>query len=222
MLTSPLLAHVPHGFTTRADGDDWPFFDGRPVVRLNQVHSPDAVVVRASDLPGGRIRADAMVTADRTVALAIVTADCAPVLFADPAAGVVGAAHAGWRGALGSVIVNTITAMEELGAEAERVRAVIGPAIAQQSYEVDAALHDRFVAEAPGAARFFTAGAPEKWQFDLPGFVADRLAAAGVGGIADLALDTYADPDRFFSYRRATHQGAERREGRQTSLVALP
>jgi YfiH family protein len=150
--------------------------------------------------------------------LGIVTADCAPVLLADAAAGVIGAAHAGWRGAHGGVMENTVRAMEQLGADRARVAAAIGPAIARDSYEVD----ERFRASfEPEDAPLFTAGRPGHWQFDLAGYVARRLRTAGLGTVETLALDTYAEPARFFSYRRATHL-AEPTYGRQFSLIGLP
>jgi YfiH family protein len=141
------------------------------------------------------------------------------VLLADREAGVIGAAHAGWRGAHGGVIESTVAAMERLGASRAGIAAAIGPAIAQPSYEVDSAFRDAF-AELDG--RFFAPGRdPGHWQFDLEGYVASRLLEAGVGAIDRLGLDTYLDDDRFFSYRRATHRG-EPTYGRQFSLIGLP
>jgi YfiH family protein len=152
--------------------------------------------------------------------LAIVTADCAPVLLADREAGVVGAAHAGWKGAIGGVTDATIAAMEALGADRRRIAAAIGPCIARASYEVDASFRDRFLANAAGNACFFDAGAPGHWQFDLEGYVAHRLESAGITAVAMLGEDTYAQADRFFSFRRATHRG-EPAYGRQMSLIGL-
>jgi polyphenol oxidase len=157
------------------------------------------------------------VTARPGLLLGVITADCAPVLLADIEAGVAGAAHAGWRGALGGVIENTVLAMTGLGAQRDRIRAAIGPTIAQRSYEVDEAMRERFPAVAD---RFFAAGRPGHWQFDLPGFVARCLADAGIRAVDDLAQDTYANETRFFSFRRATHRG-EATGGRQTSVIGL-
>ena len=189
-------------------------------VFVKQVHSPIALRVDAP-FDGERPDADALVTATPGLALAIVTADCAPVLLADGQAGVVGAAHAGWRGAFGGVLEAVVEEMTLLGARRENIAAAIGPTIAQPSYEVDEAFRDRFLEADPAHERFFRGGEPGHFQFDLPAFVSDRLAAAGVGRVDDLALDTYADPARFFSYRRATHRG-ESTDGRQVSLIALP
>ncbi len=190
-----------------------------PAARLatvHQVHSAEAVYVTEPSALDDRPRADAMATDRRGVALGILTADCAPVLFADPYAGVIGAAHAGWRGALAGVTEATIAAMEALGARRERIAAAVGPCIAQASYEVDAAFRDRF-----GEERWFIDARAGKSRFDLPGYVAERLRQAGIGAVDTLALDTYAEPDRFFSYRRATLR-AEADFGRQLSLIALP
>jgi hypothetical protein len=159
-----------------------------------------------------------MVTNRRGLLLGVVTADCAPVLLADRAAGVIGAAHAGWRGAHGGVIENTVAAMERLGAEGSRMVAAIGPAIAQASYEVDAKFRDSF---GSAGERFFRRGRSGHWQFDLEGYIAERLRAGGIEVIEALGLDTYSDQDRFFSYRRATHRG-EPTYGRQFSLIGLP
>jgi YfiH family protein len=183
-----------------------------------QVHSPDVVEVDSPWSHDERPRADGMVTNRPGLLLGIVTADCAPVLLADRAAGVIGAAHAGWRGAHGGVLENTVAAMERLGAERVRIAAAIGPAIAQPSYEVDAKFRENFE---PEDDAFFAPGRPGHWQFDLAGYAAKRLRAAGVGTVEALGLDTYADEDRFFSYRRATHRG-EPTYGRQFSLIGLP
>jgi YfiH family protein len=192
---------------------------GARLVTVYQVHGADCVV--AGDWgEAERPHADALVTDRPGVLLGILTADCAPVLFADRAAGVVGAAHAGWKGALAGVSDATIAAMERLGAQRSRIVAAIGPCIAQASYEVDSAFHDRFCAGAPENARFFASGRPEHFQFDLEGYLAARLAQAGIGGIECLSLDTYRAEDRFFSFRRATHR-AEPDYGRQISMIAL-
>ncbi|WP_027443707.1 polyphenol oxidase family protein [Erythrobacter cryptus] len=243
--TAPLLAGVPHGFFGSAGGAHQFGFGGpgdagaitrlraaaaaaiRPGAVLaapHQVHSSEVVVVDEPwpDEAAGRPVADAVVTRRRGVVLGILTADCAPVLLADPEAGVIGAAHAGWRGAVGGVIANTVAAMEALGASRARIRAAIGPTIAQPSYEVDAPFRAHF---GPEAARFF-APAPQRegmarWLFDLPGFVGAELVAAGVGTVDDLARDTFAEVARYHSHRRASQAGAAN-YGRQISMIALP
>ena len=193
---------------------------GGTLVTLYQIHSAECVTVRGSFDDALRPRADALVTDRPGLALGILTADCAPVLLADRAAGVVGAAHAGWKGALGGVTDSTILAMEALGAKRERIAAAIGPCIARASYEVDAAFAQRFEADDPANERFFAEGRAGHFQFDLEAYVAHRLAAAGVMRVAMLGLDTYADEARFFSYRRATHRG-EPDYGRQISIIGL-
>lgn len=190
---------------------------GAPLVSVHQVHSPTAVVVEQPWDDEARPQADALVTALPGVLLGIVTADCAPVLLADSEAGIVAAAHAGWRGAHGGVIEATVAAMERLGARPARIAAAIGPAIAQASYEVD----DGFLAQFTSAdERFFAPGRAGHCQFDLAGYVASRLRGSGVERIADLATDTYANTDSYFSYRRATHEGAPT-YGRQLSVIGL-
>jgi YfiH family protein len=164
--------------------------------------------------------ADAIVADRPGLALGVVTADCAPVLLADRRAGVVGAAHAGWKGALAGVVDSVVAAMETLGADRSRIAAAVGPAIARRSYEVDDGFRRRFAEAEPDNDRFFAAGRDGHHQFDLEGYVLARLAAAGVTRAEGLGLDTYSDPDRFFSYRRATHRG-EPTYGRQLSLIAL-
>ena len=191
---------------------------GARLATVYQVHSPDVVEVHKPWPHDERPRADAMVTDRPGLLLGVVTADCAPVLLADREAGVIGAAHAGWRGAHGGVIENTVAAMERLGADRSRIAAAIGPAIAQPSYEVDARFRENF---APEDEAFFAPGRPGHWQFDLETYAAKRLRAAGVGTVESLGLDTYSDEDRFFSYRRATHRG-EPAYGRQFSLIGLP
>ncbi|QIG81670.1 peptidoglycan editing factor PgeF [Stakelama tenebrarum] len=193
---------------------------GARLVTLYQVHSADAVSVIEPYEDRLRPHADALVTDRPGLLLGILTADCAPVLLADLAAGVVGAAHAGWKGAIGGVTDSTIAAMETLGADRSRIAAAIGPCIARASYEVDETFLKRFTIEDPENERFFAAGRPGHHQFDLEAYVANRLALAGVGRIEALGLDTYADPDRFFSYRRATHHG-ESDYGRQISVIGL-
>ncbi len=193
---------------------------GGRLVSVFQVHGTDAVTVADPWDDAARPHADALVTARPGLALGIVTADCAPVLLADVAAGVVGAAHAGWKGAVGGVTDATLAAMERLGARRERIAAAIGPCIARGSYEVDDAFALRFDAADPANERFFAPGKPGHHQFDLEAYVAHRLAIAGVTRIAALGLDTYADESRFFSFRRATHRG-EPTYGRQISIIGL-
>lgn len=190
---------------------------GAPLVGVYQVHSPVCVTVTEPWDEADRPHADALVTDRRGVLLGILTADCAPVLLADRAAGVIGAAHAGWKGAVGGVVEATVAAMVALGARREGIAAAVGPCIAQASYEVDAGFRERF---ADDDARFFAAGAPGHWQFDLAGYVVGRLAAAGVGRVESLGLDTYAAPGRFYSFRRATH-AREPDYGRQIALIGL-
>ena len=194
---------------------------GARLVTLHQVHSPDALAVTEPFPDDDRPPADAMVTDRPGLVLGILTADCTPVLFADRQAGVIGAAHSGWKGAIGGVVESTLAEMERLGADRSSVVAAVGPTIGRRSYEVDEGFFRRFVAEDPEHERFFSAGKPGHYQFDLEGFVLARIAAAGVTKVQALGLDTYADPDRFFSYRRATHRG-EPDYGRQISLIALP
>jgi len=194
---------------------------GAALVMVHQVHSATAVVASAPWPDDARPHADAIVADRPGLALGILTADCAPVLLADATAGVIGAAHAGWKGALGGVIEATAAAMESLGASRARIAAAIGPTIARRSYEVDDAFLARFAEVDPENERFFAAGRPGHHQFDLEAYVAARLAEAGIARVEALGLDTYAEPDRFFSFRRATHRG-EKDYGRQISLIALP
>ena len=192
---------------------------GARIVSPHQVHSAQVVV--AGDWPDDdRPHADAVVSDRPGILLGILTADCAPVLFADPEAGVVAAAHAGWKGALAGVTDRTLDAMERLGARRERIAAAIGPCIAQRSYEVDWRFPDPFIAADPAAERFFSEGPSAKPHFDLESYVLARLAAAGLGRVEALGQDTYAQDDHFYSYRRATHR-AEPSYGRQISLIGL-
>ena len=191
---------------------------GSALATVYQVHSADAVTVVRPWAHADRPRADAMATDRPGVLLGIVTADCAPVLLADTEAGVVGAAHAGWRGAHGGVIESVVGEMVGLGAVRERIVAAIGPAIAQASYEVDDSFRTQFAAADDA---FFLPGRPGHWHFDLEAYVAARLRHAGVSKVERLSLDTYADQDRFYSYRRSTHRG-EPNYGRQISLIGLP
>ncbi|WP_137861602.1 MULTISPECIES: peptidoglycan editing factor PgeF [unclassified Sphingomonas] len=194
---------------------------GARLVSVHQVHSADCITVVEPYEDRLRPHADALVTDRRGLILGILTADCAPVLFADAKAGVVGAAHAGWKGAIGGVTDSTVAAMETLGASRDRIVAAIGPCIARASYEVDAGFLARFAEADPDNERFFTEGRREDhWQFDLEAYVAHRLAAAGVRTVEMLGQDTYAQPGHFYSYRRATHRG-EPDYGRQISLIGL-
>ena len=194
---------------------------GAELATVHQCHSAEAVTVTRAWPMDERPNADAMATDRRGILLGIVTADCAPVLFADIEAGVVGAAHAGWRGALGGVTDAAIAAMEGLGARRDRIHAAVGPCIAQASYEVDEGFRSRFIADDPDNARFFIEGPSGRPHFDLEDYVVHRLVAAGIEEVEALNLDTYADPERFFSYRRSTHRG-EPDYGRQLSAIALP
>jgi YfiH family protein len=186
-----------------------------------QIHSPDVVVAETPWPQDARPKADAIVTKVPGLAIGISTADCGPVLFADPHARVLGAAHAGWRGAFGGVIESTLAAMERLGADRARVVAAAGPMISQPNYEVGQELVDRFLAADPANARFFVPAArPGHALFDLPGYVVSRLEAAGVGQIENLAVCTYGNPSQFYSYRRSTHR-AEPDYGRHINAIAL-
>ena len=191
------------------------------LVTLYQVHSPVVVTVDEPWRAGEQPKADGAVTARRGLALGILTADCAPVLFADPQAGVIGAAHAGWRGALGGVLEETVAAMTRLGAEPARIRAAIGPCIAQSSYEVGPEFHARFVGEDPTTAAFFRPSARAGHHlFDLAGYVRSRLGRLILSSIETADADTAADPRRWFSYRRTTLAG-EKDYGRLLSAIAL-
>lgn len=246
ILTSPLLS-ARHGFFTRKGGASSGIFAGlncgagstdqREIVEINrgrvaaamaveitnlmtlhQVHSADAV--HLTQPPQARPQADAMVTATPGLALGILTADCQPVLFCDAKAQVIGAAHAGWRGARDGVLEATIEAMEVLGARRADISAVIGPTISQASYEVGHEFFDTFVADDPETARFFANGAGGKYLFDLPSYGLQRLRAAGIGRAEWTGHCTYRDPERFFSYRRATHH-AEADYGRLIAVIRL-
>ena len=193
---------------------------GAELATVHQVHSADVVYVEHAWPQEERPRADAMVTDRPNLLLGILTADCAPVLFGDTEAGVIGAAHAGWRGALAGVTDSTIAAMEQLGGRRDRIRAVIGPCIGQPSYEVDEGFRMRFLEPDPANARFFADATWGKPHFDLEAYVEHRLRSAGIAAVEALHLDTYADPERFYSYRRATHHG-DADYGRQLSAIAL-
>lgn len=186
---------------------------------VHQVHSPTAVFI---DGPwqGERPRADALVTATPNLAISILTADCTPILFADRDANVIGAAHAGWRGAIGGVIENTVRLMEDHGAQRARIAAAIGPCIHQSSYEVGPEFEAEFRAADPSFAQFFVPGADDRFHFDLPGFCAARLAASGVTQVEMLPLDTYAESRKLHSHRRSVHEKAGD-YGRNCSVIML-
>ncbi|GAA3997476.1 peptidoglycan editing factor PgeF [Sphingomonas humi] len=238
---------LPHGFLGRAGGVSegamaslncgWGSGDDRALIVENRRRAADAVlpgaaivspyqvhgidVLEAGDWSDNeRPPADGLVTDRPGVLLGILTADCAPLLFADREAGVIGAAHAGWRGALGGVAEATIAAMERLGADRSRIAAAIGPTIARASYEVDRAFPEPFLAADPETERFFAEGPAGKPHFDLPAYLLHRLAAAGLRQVEALGLDTYDREEDFYSFRRATHRG-EPSYGRQISLIGL-
>ena len=246
--TSSLLGGAAHGFLGRAGGvsegiyaglniglgsdDDREaimanrrrategVLPGSELVTVHQIHSAEVVTVTAPLPLDQRPQADAMVTDRPNLLLGILTADCVPVLFHDSGARVIGAAHAGWKGALAGVTDNVIRAMEKLGADRNNIACAIGPSIAQISYEVDAAFHSRFIDADPANDRFFAAGRPDHFQFDIEEYVAARLGREGITRIDKLGLDTYANDDRYFSYRRSCHRG-EAGYGRQISLIGL-
>lgn len=248
VLTSDLLTDTHHGFFTRRGGASSGIFQGlncgfgssdqSDIVAINRARvakeidvSPDAVVsvhqTHSSDVEvvngpkeGAATRADAMVTATPGLALGILTADCQPVLFADDKTGVIGAAHAGWKGALGGVLEATIDAMETLGAKRDTINAAIGPTISQRAYEVGPEFLDDFLAEDPDSAQFFANGKDDRYQFDLVGFSLKRLRAAGIAQAEWIGHCTYSDPDRFYSYRRSTHR-READYGRLISVIKL-
>jgi YfiH family protein len=248
VIRAGLLGSVPHGFLGRrggvstgataglntglGSGDDAgavaanrargaeAVLPGGRLVGVYQVHSPDCVTVDEPWTDDARPHADAMATSRPGLLLGIITADCAPVLLADASAGVIGAAHAGWRGAFDGVIGNTVEAMERLGARRGAITAAIGPCIGRDSYEVDEGFRQRFIDADAANTRFFTAGRQGHHQFALEEYVAGRLNEVGVADIERLGLDTYSDDERFFSFRRATHRG-EPAYGRQMSLIAL-
>ena len=188
------------------------------LVTVYQIHSPDVAVAERPWQPGDAPQADAMVTDRPGIALGILTSDCVPVLFADPAAGVIGAAHAGWKGARGGVVANTVAAMVRLGARPERMAAAIGPCIAQTSYEVGPEFPGHF--EAEDAGFFAPSPRPGHFLFDIGGLVEKRLADQGIDTIRRCRHDTAAEEGRFFSYRRATLRG-EPVYGRGLSVIAL-
>lgn len=191
------------------------------LLTVYQIHSPTVLTVTAPWPGDDRPKADAMVTDRPGFGLGILTADCAPVLFADGEAGVIGAAHSGWRGALGGVCEATIDAMTALGARTDRIVAAIGPAISQANYEVGAEFLEAFLDDDPANDRFFQPSAREDHHmFDLPGYVAHRLDRAGIASIETIGRCTYAEPEEFYSYRRSTHR-TEPDYGRQISAITL-
>ncbi|KQW28967.1 polyphenol oxidase [Rhizobium sp. Root274] len=197
------------------------WFDLGPerLATTHQIHSPDVVVV-SSNYDGSRPQADAQVTSAPGVILGVLTADCGPILFADPENRVIGAAHAGWKGALGGVLENTIDAMIALGARRDKIRATLGPSISAANYEVGPEFVDRFLAEDTDFATFFTPSRKAGHSmFDLPGLTLMRLTRAGVTA-DNLGLCTYASPETFYSYRRTTHAG-EPDYGRQISAIMM-
>ncbi|WP_300071742.1 peptidoglycan editing factor PgeF [uncultured Ruegeria sp.] len=248
ILTSDILSPVRHGFFSRRGGASSGIFSGLncghgssdqteavalnrrrvadamevtpdALIGVHQVHSPTALTVEGPQ-NGEKPRADAIVTATRGLALTILTADCQPVLFADREAQVIGAAHAGWRGALDGVLETTLDAMEALGAKRENTCAVIGPTISQRAYEVGPDFMDEFIAESPDNTRFFANGQDDRLQFDLPAFGLHRLRQAGIGQAEWTRHCTYSDPERFYSYRRSTH-AKEADYGRLISVIKL-
>ena len=194
---------------------------GATLINVHQIHSSNAVTVTEVWKMGEGLQADAMVTKTPGIALGILTADCAPALFADAEAGVIGAAHAGWKGALSGVLEAALDAMERLGAARARIAAAIGPCIAQVNYEVGPEFRARFLDGDAANARFFiTSERPDHFGFDLEGYTASRLAAAGLTNVARLSACTYAREADFFSFRRTTH-GGEPDYGRQVSAMML-
>jgi YfiH family protein len=246
IITSPSLT-TSHGFFTRKGGASSGIFTGLncglgstdqseiveinrnrvaaamdlPAARLvtmHQVHSTKVVTLAA--LPQARLQADAMVSATPGIALGILTADCQPVLFSDPNASVIGAAHAGWRGTKDGVLEATLDAMVALGAERTEIIAIIGPTISQAAYEVGPEFFEAFTDDDRAASRFFTSGLNGKYLFDLPSYGLWRLREAGVGHAEWTGHCTYSDADRFYSYRRATH-ASEADYGRLISVIRL-
>ncbi len=248
ILTSDMLSPVRHGFFSRRGGASSGIFEGlncgtgstdlaeavalnrrrvadamdvapEAIIGVHQVHSPDVITVDGPMI-GDKPKADAVVTSTPGLALTILTADCQPVLFADPDAHVIGAAHAGWRGALSGVLEATLEAMEALGAKRQNTIAVIGPTISQSAYEVGSEFLDEFLSDGPENARFFANGEGDRMQFDLPAFGLHRLREAGIGEAEWIRHCTYSDPDRFYSYRRSTHAN-EADYGRLISAIRL-
>ena len=191
------------------------------VVTVRQVHSSRALIADQSWRQGSLPEADAIVTAERGVGIGVLTADCTPVLFCDAAAAVIGAAHAGWRGAKGGVLEAVIELMESLGAKRERICAAIGPTISQPAYEVGEEFRDNFLSENENNASFFTKdGMTGNAHFDLPGYCQKRLMLAGIEYVEQMGLCTYGDESLFYSYRRSIHRG-EADYGRQISAIVI-
>jgi len=248
ILTAAALNGITHGFFTRCGGASSGVFEGlncgpgssdqSDIVEINRARVADAMNVAPSELigvhqvhsadvvkitgphRGGVPKADALVTATPGLALSVLTADCQPVLFADRKAGVVGAAHAGWKGAIAGVLEATLDAMEDLGAERADISAIVGPTISQQNYEVGEEFLEDFLAEDPGNARFFANGSGGRYHFDLPGFGLHRLRQAGVGHAEWTRHCTYGDPALFYSYRRSVHR-QEADYGRLIAAIRL-
>lgn len=249
VVQSPYLSFVRHGFFTRIGGvSEGPYaslncstksgddpaaiaenrsrvagffgLSGEALLGVTQVHGDGVITVREPWKPGEGAAADAMVTDREDVALGVITADCGPVLFASKDGRVVGAAHAGWRGAIGGVLEATVVAMTALGVQADEIVAVVGPCIAQKSYEVGGDMRDEALAADTQAEPFFSAGVREgHFQFDLAGYCQDRLRCAGLVAVSAVGLDTLTDERRFFSHRRRT-LAAGGPIGHQISVVA--
>lgn len=246
-ITHTALQGTKHGFFTRKGGASSGVFQGlncgfgssdqQDIVGINRERVADSLQVRPDRLVGVHQihsatvvpvmdglhyhpKADGLVTATPGVALSILTADCQPVLFADQTAGVIGAAHAGWKGALHGVLEETVRQMEGLGAARANITAVIGPSISQRNYEVGPEFRAQFIDVDPTHRRFFAAGKEDRFQFDLPAFGMHRLQAFGVGNVSWTRHCTYADPKRFYSYRRSVHQN-EADYGRLISAIRL-
>ncbi len=248
ILTSELLAPIRHGFFTRRGGASSGVFEGLncgygssdqyEIVSINRSRVADAMQIDAADLAtvhqvhstdvvkvteapcDGAATADAMVTAVPGHALAVLTADCQPVLFADAKAEVIGAAHAGWKGALNGILEATIEAMERLGARRGKINAVIGPSISLEAYEVGPEFRAKFVDDDPTCEKFFAEGADDRFHFDLTGFGLMRLENAGIAAAEWIGECTYSDADRFYSYRRSVHLN-EADYGRLISTIRL-
>lgn len=250
MTLQPLTSNdlsVPHGFFTRIGGASSGVFEGlncglgssdqresvlinrtrvaghmdvppENLVSVHQVHSANALAI--SGPLEESVQADGMVTSEPGIALGILTADCQPILFADTENSVVGAAHAGWQGALGGIVEATLDAMEALGGDRATTNAVIGPSISQRAYEVGPEFFDRFLDDDPENGRFFAQGEGDRLQFDLIGYGLRRLREAGVGSASWIGHCTYSDPDRFYSYRRSVHR-READYGRLMSAIRL-
>ncbi len=247
IITSEALLPTRHGFFTRKGGASSGIFHGlncgpgstdlseavdinrarvaaymdvqpNHLQTVHQVHSPDVVTLTEPLII--RPQADAMVTAVPGLALGILTADCQPVLFSDPDAGVIGAAHAGWRGVKDGVLEATLDAMEALGADRANITAVIGPCISQAAYEVGPEFVESFIDDNPENSRFFSGGKGDRALFNLPVFGLSKLRKAGIGHAEWSGHCTYSDPERFFSYRRTTHLG-EADYGRLISVIRL-